>query len=96
MGKEGTREPNQKQTVGGYIHILEVCRDLSVKESVCTCVLSCALLPSLLLQLLTSNPFSAGDSESWEAEKQQLYGHVQVLQKQLWEETSARIEAQVG
>ena len=44
---------------------------------------------------MTSNPFSARDNESWEAEKQQFYGQVQVLQKQLWEETSARIEAQV-
>ena len=44
---------------------------------------------------MTSNPFSARDNESWEAEKQQFYGQIQVLQKQLWEETSARIEAQV-
>ena len=49
---------------------------------------------SALLQLL-SNPFSTHDQESWEAEKQQLYSHIQVLQKQLWEETEARVEAQV-
>ena len=48
------------------------------------------------LQLLTSNPFSARDNESWEVERQQFYGQIQLLQKQLWEETSARIEAQVG
>jgi carboxyl-terminal PDZ ligand of neuronal nitric oxide synthase protein len=45
-------------------------------------------------QGLLSNPFSTHDQESWEAEKQQLYSHIQVLQKQLWEETEARVEAQ--
>jgi hypothetical protein len=47
-------------------------------------------------QGLLSNPFSTHDQESWEAEKQQLYSHIQVLQKQLWEETEARVEAQVS